>query len=148
MCLDLILGCILTFSEGSVKPLIQEAFVPSALELSALCFWSLMQNTDEALPVDAPGCAVCHWGCGLGPTEAVSLPPPHSLWKLLSARNPRPGSAGDGDRKRQRHRRERGTPSGYFTRFPHLPCTLALISLEGLSGCNISFGEIQILPKV
>lgn len=115
MCLDLILGCILTFSEGSVKPLIQEAFAPSALEPSALCFWSLTQNTDEALSVDAPGCAVCHWGCGLGPTEAVSLPPPHSLCKLLSARNPCPGSAGDGDRKRQRHRRERGTPSGYFT---------------------------------
>lgn len=105
-------------------PLIQEAFVPSALEPSVLCFWSLTQNTDEALLVDARGCAICHWGCGLGPTEAVSLPPLHSLWKLLSARNPCPGSAGDGDRKRQRHRKEREEHPRAISQIPTRPLHL------------------------
>lgn len=72
MCFNLVLGCILTFSNGSFKPLIQETILPYVFGL-CLTLGSLLQSTTEAWVGGCTGGC-----CGLWLTEPVCRPSPHS----------------------------------------------------------------------
>lgn len=140
MCLDLTLGCILAFSDGSVKPLIQEAFVlpaPGALCLESAEYWrSSVGGCTGPSQLSLGMWAGTHRGCLLASSIlsswSFSQPGPLSLVALEM------GTGGGRDREERL-----AVPASHT-----FSCTLALRMPEGVSGGSFSFGEIQILPKV
>lgn len=128
--LILTLGCIWLFQVALSSCWIQGSLCPACCRCSApgVCKVRRLYLVGERGP------ACCHWERGLGPTEAVSLPPPHSLLEVSPSQDPLAWNGpGDGDREEAETEKEAGFCLGVFPASHTFSCTLALRTPEGVS---------------